>query len=134
MTNQARIFLYLGKRDKKGMKLLSIFPYRECPPTKISDVGSLKLPEDMQLGIENTLREHGLGWEIWMESASGYKELIDSLHSRGYKKLPAYCTPLHVPNLKSMVVKSPTNPISPDVNSIGPQKKGMLRRGNKKPS
>ena len=133
MDNQKRLFLYLARRDKKGMKLLSTFPYKSCPPTRVTDLGSLRLPIQLQNAIQKTIRDHGLEWEVWLEAADSYSDLSEGMRKRGYRNVSAPASPMHMMPLQSVALGKRPDPVEPQVQ---PQKrKGMLKRGSKtKPS
>ena len=94
----AKLFLYLGRRDKKGMQLLSVFNApKEIRPTRVQNIKDLKLPHDLEQEIAQTVHDERMLHELWMESAENFAGLKESLKKRGYKNLPIQQAPLHVP-------------------------------------
>jgi len=88
---QNQIFIYLARRDKKGIKLIANFLHDgKTYPIKIKAENI----EDFQLSfqIKNLLyleiEKNKLEYEMYMESASSFNELKESLRKRGYTNLP----------------------------------------------
>lgn len=88
---QNQIYIYLAKRDKKGIKLLANFPHKtKTYPIKIKTENL----EDFQFSfqIRNLLyleiEKNKLNYELYLESAPSFNELKKSLTKRGYKNLP----------------------------------------------
>jgi hypothetical protein len=130
-NNQKRLYLYLQRRDRKGMKLLSIFPFKECPPTRVTDLNSLKLPKALTATIEKSIYEDRMYWEPWIESADTYTELRNSLHKRKVRNVPLISTPKHTSLPRNYVNKIPTKRTAPEVGKFKP-KKGMVRKNKSK--
>ena len=125
-NNQKRLYLYLLRRDKKGMKVLSIFRYKQCPPTRITDLSSLKLPQGLRSSIQKTVYDNRMLWEPWLESAESYQHLRESLKKRGIRNIPLPSTPMHILSPKNYVRQEPTS-IEPDLSDVSPIR-GMTRR------
>lgn len=82
-----KIFIYLAKRDKSGMKIITTTAGK-CLPTRLTDIQSLQLAPDAEVELARIAYENRMQWEVWMESAKSFDDLIESLIKRGYKNLP----------------------------------------------
>ena len=104
-----KIYVYLSKRDKSTIKILTILNGAKCPPTKIENVESLKLSENLTNFLKNAIEEHKMLWEFWMESSEDFAELREKLKKRGIKKLPAHAASAYTSKDKGApaVVKKP---------------------------
>ncbi len=90
-----KLYLYLARRDKKGLKILNTFLHDEdCPPLRVTDVKTLSLPKNMEAEIASATHEHRMLWEVWIETAADYAALKASLQSRGYTQLPTSSLPM----------------------------------------
>lgn len=89
------IYLYLTRRDKKGFKLLSVFS-GDCALTRVSDWRMLRLPVEIEGKIKAEVDSNKMLWEPWIEGASSFVALRESLTSRGYRSLPAHPGSIHV--------------------------------------
>ncbi|RDJ35637.1 MAG: hypothetical protein DWQ19_12530 [Crenarchaeota archaeon] len=120
-------YLYLARRDKKGIKILIVLKGHHCPAGRLADIKKLGLPVNLEQQIQNKIYETRMLWEPWIESAENYKELKDSLRKRGFSAVPMGASPLFFPEKESIVSKK-----IKDV-KIGPiieEKKTMLRKKN----
>lgn len=88
MSQENDIYLYLGRRDKNGIRLLSKFLGRKQLPIRIDDVNSLQLPVIWQTQLNQIIFEQRMLWEPWLESADSYDELRAMLKVRGYTNIP----------------------------------------------
>jgi len=118
MANQKKkLYLYLARRDKKGLKIISIFPHAEgtdFPPTRVQDIQNLNLPSTIEPNVSKAVHDNRMMWEPWIEAASSYQDLKASLKARGYSNLPIHSMPMHTnAPAKSVVAKGeaekPTN-------------------------
>ena len=91
------LYLYLGKRDKKGIRVISIFPGkdRNIPATRIQDISDLSLAPVIEASISKTAHDNRMLWELWLEGADNFKSLKASLRNRGYTNLPTHSMPAH---------------------------------------
>lgn len=88
------IYLYLTKRDKKDVKLVTLLQ-GQCPtPMKITDLSALDLPIAWTKALENIVAKDKMHFELWMESASDVLELQRRLKDRGYKQIPIMTSPI----------------------------------------
>jgi hypothetical protein len=89
-----KLFLYLARRDKKGMELLASFSKNiKCPPTRVKNIKDLTLPSNLEAEITKIVYEKRMLWELWIESSEDYKTLCNSLTKRGYKNVSHSAVP-----------------------------------------
>ena len=89
MKNQ--IYIYLVRRDKKGIELLTNFPNKTfCYPTKvhIDNLEKLQLSKNITNFIKSEFAKNKLTHEIYIESAASPIEFLSSIIKRGYKNIP----------------------------------------------
>ena len=115
------IFLYLTKRNKRGMRLLCHAGKGKCHPTRLTDLNRLGIEHKTTAVIQNIVENSKMQWEPWIESAASIKELLDKLRKRGYRNLPT---------ATRMEVDTPHNTISEHAIKQLPNQKTMTRRGN----
>ena len=120
--NGSRIFVYLTRRDKKGLKLVLVLQGLNVPATRLTDLGILRLNPEVVVELQNIVYENRMDWELWIESANNYEELRQNLINRGYSELPIKCKPIHSES-------SHNNPHVADTRSIG-NRKCMLQNSN----
>jgi hypothetical protein len=91
------LYLYLGKRDKKGIRVISIFPGKDknIPATRIQDISDLSLSPVIEASISKTIYDNRMLWEPWLEGADNFKSLKAALRDRGYTNLPTHSMPAH---------------------------------------
>ena len=94
------LWLYLAKRDKKGVKILSKFYARDMGPLPLEDLKLLNLPSSWYGKVKTYIDENMLYWQPWLQTATSFEELKYSLKIRGYSELPA--------NGRPMVLVTPT--------------------------
>jgi hypothetical protein len=103
---KVKLYLYLAKRDKREIKILTTFFGNKIPPTKIHDVRKIGLPREMTNRLYQIIYDDRLLWEPWIESAESFDELKSSLKNRGYKA-PRKCNKrFHYDEFLSNEVKS----------------------------
>lgn len=86
-----RIYVYLARRDKKGIKLISSFSHKAvCYPTKINikNLSKTQLSNKIQEKISAEFNKNNLIYEIYIESATSANEFRKSLINRGYRNIP----------------------------------------------
>ena len=133
MATQKKIYLYLARRDKMGMKILSVFSKNQTLlPTRVKDLKQLNLSQQLHMEISRTVQKERMLWEVWMESAPSYIELKKSLKKRGYRNLPHSSVPMHRANLPK-VVKGVKSPLPQTETRKLIQHPTMLKKGNNKP-
>ena len=116
-----KIFIYLARRDKKGIKILTSFNHSNSyPPTKINDLKQLNLPENIYKSLYKEFSENKMLYELWMQSSDSFESLKKSLTKRGYSNLP-----LH----KSILYTTRTSKEEKNINLKST--KTMLRKNSK---
>lgn len=117
-----KIYLYLARRDKKGLKILTTFPSngKSFSPTRVLDLKSLGLDPTLENQLEETIKENKMMWEPWLELSKSYQSLKQSLLKRGYSNLPIHSKPSY--NFKESNVK--TSPLK--------NIRTMLKKGSSK--
>jgi hypothetical protein len=88
---QNQIYIYLAKRDKKGIKLLANFPHKtKTYPIKVKAerLESFQFSFQIKNLLYSEIEKNKLNYELYLESASSFNELKKSLSKRGYTNLP----------------------------------------------
>ena len=89
-----KVYLYLLRRDKKGLRILATLPSdKEILPTRIADIRSMNLPKKFESKILSITEKNKMLWEPWVESSTSYKDLKTSLIKRGCGGLPITAMP-----------------------------------------
>src|SRR5687768_7574105 len=86
--SQEMIFLYLGRRDKNGVRILSRLGKGKCLPTRLNDASNLPIDIGIRTDINNQVNISKIKWELWIESAVSYTDLVKKLKIRGYSNIP----------------------------------------------
>lgn len=120
--NLQRFYLYLAKRDKKGIRLVAILQSRNVLPVKIPDLAALNLPASVHTEIAQIIQESRLNWELWAETAESFVAWRAALKKRGYSNIP----------LSERTEYTGSTYILPDIsrNSLPSQKVMVQRRTN----
>lgn len=88
------IYLYLTKRDKKDVKLVTLLQGM-CPVLmKVTNISALDLPVPWTKTLEDIVVKEKMYFDLWMESATDILELQKRLKDRGYKQVPIMTTPM----------------------------------------
>lgn len=87
-----KLYLYLARRDKKGIKILTINK-GQCLPTRLTDLTVLGLPHNSLTELHNIVYENRMEWELWAESSPSYHDFRERLAKRGYTNIPNADTP-----------------------------------------
>lgn len=87
-TTEFTIWIYLGRRDKSGIKILSQFRGKKIMATRITNLFDLQLPTDYHEFIAKEIYDNRFLYEPWVESASNYAAFKQQLSNRGYYNLP----------------------------------------------
>ncbi len=85
---KSELYLYLGKRDKTGIRILAKLTGSSQNAVRIDNISNLYLPIAWEIQINQIIHESRMMWEPWLESASSFEELASKLQKRGYKNLP----------------------------------------------
>lgn len=120
----SKIYLYMGRRDKKGVKILSVFSGTNLPRSRVEDLRNLHLPSLMENAISKTIHENRLLWEVWIEGAERFDELKQKLEKRGYRNIPLHADQIH-PVIK---YSQPGTKITPNLVPFDKTKNQMLQR------
>jgi hypothetical protein len=86
------MYVYLARRDKKGINFLGSFAYpSKIYPTKVSESDLTRLNMDQRTSLEiiEALRENRMEYELVLETAESFELLRSSLTKRGYSKIPS---------------------------------------------
>ena len=118
-----KIFLYLARRDKSAVKILSIFQGNSTPATRISNIKDLNLPKVLETKIGTTVYQNRFLWEVWIESAENSAQLRKNLITRGYNDLPIAGRPLF-----AIRAEDDIGDITPDLKKIPIKNKTMLQK------
>ena len=121
-----KIYLYLARRDKKEVKILSIFNGESLPATRVPEIKDLGLPAALETKIKATIYQNRLMWETWIESAENSAQLKSNLIERGYKDVPFAGRALF-----SITPHEESGPVQPNYNKLKIRYKTMLQK--KKP-
>lgn len=93
MAETARMYLYLARRDRKGVRVLAVFD--GAPTTsRVTDLRVLGLDHVTAGRVGDLVYESRMLWEPWVEPAASYKELQSRLAARGFTGLPLAGTPV----------------------------------------
>jgi len=87
-TTEFTIWIYLGRRDKSGIKILSQFRGKKIMATRITNLFDLQLPTDYHEFIAKEIYDNRFLYEPWVESSSNYAAFKQQLSNRGYYNLP----------------------------------------------
>ena len=122
-----KLYLYLAKRNKKGIKILTVLNSEPCMPIRLTDVKKLKLSSDMESKISQEIHSNRLLWEAWIETADDFAGLKKSLTARGFSNLPLGFSCAY--NLQREKIKREKK-IEAPLKSQANAPKTMLRRKN----
>jgi hypothetical protein len=116
--NLKTLWLYLAKRDKKGIQILAKFLCRELDPIKLDNIKRLALPLSWESKIFEYIEQNKLQWEPWVQTEDDFDVFKKSLKIRGYSDIPANGQPMisvlpqivvnvnNFPEQKSMITKN----------------------------
>ena len=82
-----KLYLYLARRDKKGVEILTILHGPAVPPTRVADVERLGLPRNLTEQLKQSIHDDRMYWEPWIEAADSYADLVATLKNRGYSNV-----------------------------------------------
>ena len=120
---QGKIYLYLARRDKSSIRILSILGFGICLPTRLNDdnLQRLSLGYAKESNILNIVTSEKMDWELWVESSESFQSLKQSLSQRGYRGFPLNDNP-ELFTMGSMISQETLNQL--------PNQKTMLRKRN----
>jgi hypothetical protein len=93
-SNLKTLWMYLARRDKKGVKIISKFYSRDIDPIVIDDLKIFNLPSSWYGKIKSYIDDNLIYWEPWIQTAVNFDELKTNLKKRGYSELPANGSPM----------------------------------------
>ena len=91
---KTNIYLYLAKRDKKGIKIVAILQGNPVNFNKVTDIKKLGLPKQMEEKLDQVKYNERMDWELCIESAPTFSDLLNILKNRGYKNFPTSQSPV----------------------------------------
>lgn len=84
-----KAYLYLAKKDKKGIKILSEMEYNSnIFTTKLTNLDNFNITKNQKIAIDKIINENKMNYDLYIESSDNFQLFIESLHNRGYKNLP----------------------------------------------
>ncbi len=92
----AKIYLYLARRDRKGLKIVSVLDGPNTPAIRLQDVKLLNLPQNMEGEVGRIIYDNRMYWEAWLESADSYEELKKAARNRGYRGVPSHSNSMYL--------------------------------------
>lgn len=117
-----RLYLYLGKRDKAGIKVVSVLQGPKIS-AKVNNVKELKLDGKWEQKLSRIVYDNRMDYDLYIESATDFKELREKLKKIGYKNIPTSC------NFSFPDMASYKNPETTSMKTSGSNT--MLRKANK---
>lgn len=87
------MYLYLARRDKTGIRILSILKTQPRLATRLDNIDSLNLPSNWSDQIKQIIYDNRMMWEPWVETSESFETLKKSLKNRGYTNLPLNGSP-----------------------------------------
>jgi len=115
--NLKTLWLYLAKRDKKGIQIIANFLCRDLDPIKLDDIKRLALPLSWESKIFEYIQQNKMEWEPWVQTENDFDSLKRNLKTRRYSDIPA--------NGQPMISVVPQ--ITVNVNNF-PAQKSMIRK------
>lgn len=86
----SKIYLYIARRDKKGMRLVAVLDGPVTSPVRLREVSLLNLPPHVEADVTRVIQENRMYWEPWLESAASYQDLKQAVRARGYTQVPVH--------------------------------------------
>lgn len=122
MASNYTVWIYLGKRDKDGIKLVSQFKGKKILATRIKNLSEINMPADYYDVIQGIIYENRFLYEPWIESADDFASLRQTLKLRGYTNIPVANVQLY---------GSMSSISAPEINTNNiPQAATMIRKIN----
>lgn len=111
------LWLYLAKRDKKGIQIVANFLCRELDPIRLDDIKRLTLPISWESKIFEYIEQNKIQWEPWVQTSESFDDIKKNLKIRGYSDIPSNGQPM-MPITPLLVV---------NINNF-PKQKNMIRK------
>lgn len=93
--NGSKLFLYLARRDRTGIRNVMVLQGLPVRATRVTDIAMLRLDTAVSGQLEAIVQQYRLEWDLWLEDADTYQELSERLRTRGYVNIPDKSRPLH---------------------------------------
>lgn len=89
------LYLYLARRDKSGVRIISKLKGQEQLPTriKIEDIASFQLPVVWYNTISQIVYDNRMLWEPFIQSIDTFENFRNNMKSRGYTNIPLSSQP-----------------------------------------
>lgn len=87
------LYVYLGRRDKSGVRFVAKLQGQDMLPTRLESVESLNLPVSVTNQINQIVYESRMLWEPWIESSDQFEDLRAKLRLRGFFNIPLSSQP-----------------------------------------
>lgn len=121
-VNDSILWIYLARRDKTGIKMVSKFMGKNIMPSRIESIEELHLPPSYTDHIKSLIYENRMLYEPWIESANDYSTLAQNLKLRGYTNVPVS---------SKLLYGLTKNGYPPEISVKNiPEKKTMLRKSS----
>jgi len=89
IQEQIKVWIYLTRRDKSGVRFLSQFRSKmEISPTRIKNIADLSIPTENIQKLDEIIFQSRLEWEPWIESANSFDVIKNKIKKRGYSNIP----------------------------------------------
>src|SRR5574343_2116453 len=89
-----RLYLYLAKRSRQEIKLITVLQGENVVSSKITDLSKLSWPPLWEHKINKIIYDNRLLYEPWIESATSFEELRSRLFEKGFKDITSNPSPL----------------------------------------
>lgn len=123
-----KLYLYLSRRDKQGIKIIKIISTpSECYPTRVPNIKSLHLSPRIEQEITEIVLLHRMDYELCIETAKDFNDLRKSLINRGYRNIGLH-EPITNPESAIQIVDKIPKPY---VIKTSNKPKIMMKRGKK---
>jgi hypothetical protein len=83
---KSKLYFYLTKRDKKGVRFLAEMTGSEQLATRITDLSLIA--SNHREDLSQIIHDSRMMWEPWIESAENIEALRQNLKLRGFSNLP----------------------------------------------
>lgn len=87
------MYVYLARRDRKGVKILASFDHSSTVhPTKVDlkDISGLGMDPGVNSVVAKEAFDNRMHYELYLETADSFEGLRSSLAGRGYSRIPSH--------------------------------------------
>lgn len=91
MKKKNEMYAYLARRDRKGIKIITSFPYgTEISPTRLDpkELRSMNMDAQTYSKVVSEAHENRMEYELYFETAESFEDFRKSLTKRGYSRIP----------------------------------------------